>query len=288
MKHGLNEKEHHFKAVKKFNHLFGISIGYPDVGRLRTILGHFSRFPSENISKIIKNNHFYGVENRIRLPVEVMEGFRAHHLGGTCFSLTCFLETILTFHGYSCYPIMADMRYGKNVHCALIVILDGEKYLADPGYCLNQPVPVTGKDSVLFKNEFLGIELLFDSEDQIYHLHTYTQKEKKWRYQFRDIPIAGEEFLNHWLASFSWNSMHGLCLYKLEKNKMTYIHKYFMRETGPEKKRNFNIRDQYHKTIHELFQISPDLVEEALTAVEDNMARDRESGLWVPKKIQGD
>ena len=94
-----------------------------------------------------------------------MEDHRAHHLGGTCFSLTYFLEIVLSLHGFQCYPIMADMRYGRNVHCALVVTVDHAKYLVDPGYLLNQPIPVTTQDSVVFKNEFLGIELTFEHEE---------------------------------------------------------------------------------------------------------------------------
>ena len=283
----LVEKEHHFDAVKIFNQTFGVSCHCQDMAALKILLGYFSKFPYENISKIIKYNQFFGQENRIRLPGEVMEDHRAHFLGGTCFSLTYFLETILTYHGYPCYPIMADMRYGRNVHCALVVTVDHSKYLVDPGYLLNQPIPVTTQDSIVYKNEFLGIELTYEHEKQQYHLYTYTRSEKKWRYQFMDRPVSKKSLLNHWLASFAWNSMHGLCLYRLDKNKMTYIHKYFMRETGPNQKRNHNIRAQYHKTIYDIFHISQELVDKALSVVQENMAKDKASGIWVPRQRIG-
>jgi hypothetical protein len=143
---------------------------------------------------------------------------------------------------------------------------------------------VTTQESIVYKNEFLGIELIFDPVKEQYHLFTYTKSEKKWRYQFTDRPVSKQSFLKHWLASFAWNSMHALCLYKLEKDKMTYIHKYFMRETGSDLKRNHNIRNRYHHTISDLFHISQELVDEALSALEENMARDKASGLWVPMK----
>jgi len=90
--------------------------------------------------------------------------------------------------------------------------------------------------------------------------------------------------LSHWLSSFAWNSMHGLCLTKVEKGRMVYVHKTFMRETCFDEKKNYNIKKDYHVTIHRVFGIEPKLVEQALAAVEENMKREQELGLWVPKK----
>jgi hypothetical protein len=95
--------------------------------------------------------------------------------------------------------------------------------------------------------------------------------------------VSADTFLDHWLSSFHWNSMHGLCLTKLEKDRMVYIHKTFMRETTFERKVNTNIKNRVHESIHGIFGIDPDLVEQALEALKINMEREREMGLWVPK-----
>ena len=63
---------------------------------------------------------------------------------------------------------------------------------------------------------------------------------------------------------------------------MIYIHKTFMRETTFEGKRNFNLKKNYHTSIHRIFGIDPLFVEEALAAVKSNMTRERELGLWIP------
>jgi arylamine N-acetyltransferase len=274
------------EAASFFDKHFSVSHSSTGLGLMEEILFYFSRLPYENISKIIKYHSHFDGEEKIRLPREIMDDHVRHRLGGTCFSLTFFLQTLLHSHGFSCYPVMADMRWGKNVHCAVIVDFESKKYLLDPGYLLNHPMEISLNKPRYYKTEFSGIELLFHPESGRMDLYTFDRHQKKWRYRFWDRPVSPEEFLDHWLSSFRWNSMHGLCLTKVEKDRMIYIHKTFMRETKFDEKRNFNIKKNYHASIRRIFGIAPLLVEEALAAVESNMTRERELGLWVPNASQ--
>ncbi|MCJ7812586.1 arylamine N-acetyltransferase [bacterium] len=274
----------HREAVGYFKHYFSLSLDLSKMDLLKEILSYFSQFPYENISKIIKYYKYFDGITKIRLPYEVMDDHAQNHLGGTCFSLTFFLQTILVYSGFASYPVMADMRWGKHVHCALLVKMNQRKYLVDPGYLLNQPMEINKDHNRVYKTAFSGVELDFRKESEVYELYTFNQNQRKWRYRFKDQPVTDEDFLNYWLASFTWNSMHGLCLTKVEQDRMIYIHKTFMRETGFDKKKNVNIKNNYHATICQIFGIDSNLVEEALAAVECNMAKEREMGIWVPKK----
>jgi IS5 family transposase len=81
--------------------------------------------------------------------------------------------------------------------------------------------------------------------------------------------------------------MHGLCLTKVERGRMVYIHKTYMRETTFDGKKNFNIKTRVHQTVADVFGISVELVESALASLASNMEREREMGLWVPRKPTG-
>jgi len=275
----------HRDAVHEFFDFFKLRTQSPRLEFLQEILDRFATIPYENISKIIKLNQQWDAEvERIRLPEEVI----AHHidekLGGTCFSLTFYLQAILTQNNFRCYPVMADMRAGENIHCCLIVLLDGVKYLVDPGYLLTQPMEINPGKPKLFRTEFSGVELRYDALTQKYNLFTFDKNERKWRYCFRDRPTPADEFLQHWLASFGWNSMHGICLTRVLKGGLLYVHKTFMRETTFSEKKNYNIKRNYHAAIREHFGIEKEIVEQAQVALADNMKRERESGLWVPKE----
>jgi arylamine N-acetyltransferase len=275
----------HTAGVTAFHEHFAIASKKPDLHYLKEILHHFSNFPYENLSKIIKHSRETGMLHKLRFPIEVMEGYVRDRLGGTCFSLTFFLETILVHNGYRCTSVMADMKWSPNSHCALIVFLEDGKYLVDPGYLLNQPMRLADERPRVYDSEFTGVELVRQPESDVCEVYTFNRTEMKWRYRFRaESPCPPETFLLHWISSFSWNSMHGLCLTRTERGKLIYIHKHFMRESTYDGKKNYNIKNSYHEHIRRAFGIAPRMVEQALSALEFNMARERELGLWKPKE----
>ena len=260
-----------------------ISGGDTKINLLEKIVEAFSKLPYENISKIIKLSDHLEDEIQIRLPEEVVEGHLTEGLGGTCFSLTFTLQTILAQNGFSCYPVMASMRAGRNIHCALVTLMGETKYLIDPGYLLGKPVELHPRKPYSFRNEFAHLELRFQPDDSAYHLYTFTGQERKWRYRFKDRSTGPEDFLRYWQDSFHKNAMHGICLNRVTSRGLVYVRKKFMRKITPEGKWNVNIKRNYHSAIQETFGIRPELVEQALVALEANMAWEREHGLYHPR-----
>ncbi len=252
---------------------------------LQDVLRHFARLPYENISKIITFSASDDWESpKIRLPQRVLNDYLDCRLGGTCFSLTFFLQCILSHCGFFCYPVMADMRAGRNIHCCLVVTMGTVKYLVDPGYLLTRPMAISRQGSELLKNEFTGVEIRRAGVEGSFDIFTFTKSDVKWRYRFHDRPVAPAEFLSHWYASFSRNSMHGICLTRVLPDGLIFVNRNFMRETTFSGKTNFNIRRNYHSTIHEKFGIDKELLEQAEAALAVNLMREKALGLWRPKE----
>jgi arylamine N-acetyltransferase len=271
-------------SVLYFNDFFKLKIQRPDLNALKKILEKFATIPYENISKIINLSNNWNNDKKIRLPDIVIDGHTKFHLGGTCFSLTFFLETILLHHGYQNYPVMADMRAGKNIHCALITILDNEQYLVDPGYLLNEPMEMNPLKPRFYRTSSIGVELKFNETTGEYELFTFNKDNMKWRYNFKNVICPKDEFFRHWQASFTRSSMHGVCLTKNEKEAMIYIHKNFMRETTFTSKKNYNIKNSYAKTIKNIFGIDENLTEQAQEALNMNLDMEKKLGIFVPKE----
>ena len=274
---------HHGDGVRLFMDFFGVRRKNPDMKFLQEIVGQFAALPYENISKILKLNSFWDAGAKIRLPEEIIDGHISFRLGGTCFSLTFFLQAILTVNGFHCYPVMADMRAGRNIHCCCVVMLDGRKYLVDPGYLLHQPMEINPERPRLHRTECAGVELRRHPESLYHTLLTFDEKETKWRYRFLDRPTPPEEFLQHWYASFWKPTLHGILLTKVTREGLIYVHRTFMRETTFRGKRNVNIKRNYHAAIHDMFGIAPELVEQAQAALKENVAKERALGLSLPK-----
>ncbi len=275
----------HTDSVRAFHDFFRLSGKLPGLLYLEEILSAFSRLPYENVSKIIKlNRHFSEADRRIRLPEEVMEDHVDWHLGGTCFALTYFLQSVLVQNGFVTYPVMAHMRAGRNIHTANIVELNGRKYLVDPGYLLHHPLELSTNRPRLYKTEFTGVELQFDRKSGQYSVYTFDRHALKWRYSFQDRPTPWAEFLEHWQASFFRPSMHGISLTRTTAEGLIFVHKDFMREVRFDQKRNIPIKKDYHRKISEFFGIRPELIEQAQAALNENLRLEREWGVFKPKE----
>ena len=135
----------------------------------------------------------------------------------------------------------------------------------------------------LFRTKFSGVELRYDPETRYYNLFTFDEKEVKWRYRFQDRPAPSEEFLKHWEASFWQPTLHGILLTKVKKEGLIYVHKTFMRETTFQGKRNVNIKKNYHAAIRDIFGIDSQLIEQAHSALKENLDRERALGLFTPE-----
>jgi arylamine N-acetyltransferase len=286
MKHGNTihlDPSAHDNAVAAFMKATDISGGSSKLILLEKLVESFSRYPYENISKIIKLSGHLDDAKKIRLPEEVVAGHLREGLGGTCFSLTYTLQTILTQNGFECYPVMANMRAGRNIHCALVAVVDKNKYLIDPGYLLGRPVELHPEEPFSFWNQFARVELFYQQDDGAYHLYTFSGSERKWRYSFVDRVAGPKDFLKFWRDSFHKNAMHGICINRVTPKGLVYVRKRFMRQITPGGKKNINIKRNYHAAIQETFGIRKEVVEQALAALEANMAWEREHGLYRPK-----
>lgn len=272
----------HRDGAAAFMKAAGLQKSRPELELLEKIVEAFSRYPYENVSKIIKLSRHLDEPHPIRLPGEVVEDHLRAGLGGTCFSMTFALQTILTNSSFDCYPVMADMRAGRNIHCALVARIGEDKYLLDPGYLLGRPAELHPDRPFSFWNEFARVELFYLPAEGAYHLYTFSGRERKWRYRFVDRPTGPEEFLQHWQASFHKNAMHGICINRVTPKGLIYVRKRFMRRIAPGEKKNINIKRNYHAAIEQTFGISQEVVEQALAALETNMAWEREHGLYHP------
>ncbi|MFA4839980.1 MAG: hypothetical protein WC703_10950 [Candidatus Neomarinimicrobiota bacterium] len=79
----------------------------------------------DNLSKILRLNQHWN-DSPHRFPGDILDDYNRFRFGGTCFSLTYFLKTILDYYGYATDVVITDMKAGKNSHCALILKFDGE------------------------------------------------------------------------------------------------------------------------------------------------------------------
>ena len=274
----MNPELSHSEATQLFRSHFAISRSRPDLDYLRLLLRNYAQIPYENISKIIKVAKNPSLEDKFRMPQEVMGDHIAYHLGGTCFSLTSCLEQILLASGYTCHKAMAHMQAGENIHCVLVVEVGEECYLVDPGYLLWQPLPLSREHSQLCHTPRGDVELAYDQAGGLFHIFTRDASGCKWRYRFADRAVSEKEFREHWIASFSRPSLHEILLNQLTEEGQLYIRGNHLRLTSLSEEKKANIRQDYHRQIQGYFGIDPGLVEEALSILK------RQRSQWARQK----
>ncbi len=249
---------------------FGIPSGDADLELLGAVVRGYSHIPYENLTKIIKKFTAQGSTERLRGPGEVIDGYIERRTGGTCFSLTYCLGAILKGAGYECHPVMADMKR-PNIHCALVALVRGKRYLIDPGYLLGEPVELTGDASVV-ETSFGRVELRPRSGER-YDLFTVSGGEAKWRYRVKTVPVPRALFLRYWQESFSLPMMNSMQLTKLTDSGHLYIRDHHLRLRRGEEKLNENIRGELERRIEREFGIPADVTAE----VREHLERMKES-----------
>lgn len=254
------------QAAGLFFERFGDAGRRGDLSDLRQLSRAFSRLPYENLSKILVS-----AQARPRLPLEVMTDHLELGTGGTCFSLTELLRVLATDAGLDCFPVMAHMRHGANIHCALRVMSGNRAYLVDPGYLLPRPLvlghepdeePSLGHPLIVAAGSLHGVPAGIPPGD--FDLFTREQGGYKWRYRFSDRAPTKEEFFDRWHQSFSLPGMRSLvATRRAEDSSRIYLHNHKLRRQGPKQRSTRNVRACLEETVEQTFGISPRVTRQA-------------------------
>ena len=169
---------------------YDLSHTAPDLQLLRQVARAYSNLPYENVTKILKDIHNGSSQDKLRRTQEVLEDHLRWNTGGTCFSLCNTLQDLLRSCGFDVFIAMADMHYGANIHCAIIVNRDGQRYLLDPGYLLHEPIPLPQVQSS-YQTPMNTIVIQNEGKDR-YSLFTQESGVQRWRYRLRAKPTSQE------------------------------------------------------------------------------------------------
>jgi arylamine N-acetyltransferase len=194
--------------------------------------------------------------------------------GGTCFSLTNTLRRITTDLGFTAYPVMADMRHGENIHCALLVELGDRRYLLDPGYLVAEPVPLRSHTATEIRFPGSRLEYRPLGSGREFELHTVNERgETALRYRLRPRRIPENDFIRYWLESFDAPGMNSLYLNRITSEGRLSAHNLNLRIDSGRGKMNVKLCDNYDEAIAERFDIEPRIARRAFEEWERHRCR---------------
>ena len=250
-------------AAMFFDH-YCISPDRPDRDSLRMILSYFSHIPWENLTKFLIKAQRFPAENRLRLADTVIGEHIEKGAGGTCFSLTESLGAILTFAGFQCRPVMADMNHGRNIHCALCVTAgDGSLFLADPGYLVPEPVLMEPGKTTQIETSLQTLVWEPSEGDNSFDLFSVDGNVRNWRYRIRMDPVSSAEFRSHWQRSFDATGMNSLHLNRRSEGGRLSAHNLNLRRVTSGGNTNEKLKGSYPEKIEEYFGLNREIAESA-------------------------
>ena len=95
------------------------------------IHAYIRRVPWESVSRIIKRYTTPETKDCPRWPEEFWSDAVQNGFGGTCFESSLAFFSLLTILGYASYLTVNDMGDTRGCHAAIVLLLNGEKYLVD-------------------------------------------------------------------------------------------------------------------------------------------------------------
>jgi len=195
------------QVLMDFMEHFGIRPGGPPRQLLENVVTAFAGLPYENITKIIKRAEAGSPEKARRYPEEVIRNHIDWGAGGTCFSLTSALMHLVRCLGWQAEYILADRRYGQNTHCALLVWVEAEPHLLDPGFLIVRPIPLSGVPARNIDTGFNRLVIAAGERADQFSLSTLRDGAETYRLTYKTNPVDQGEFLRAWDASFGWEMM---------------------------------------------------------------------------------
>ncbi|MCK5115913.1 MAG: arylamine N-acetyltransferase [Candidatus Aegiribacteria sp.] len=246
-------------AAMFFDH-FCISPARPDRDSLQMILSCFSHIPWENLTKFLVKAQLFPAENRLRMADTLISEHIEKGTGGTCFSLTEALGAILSFAGFQCQPVMADMNHGKNIHCALsVTAADGLLFLADPGYLVPEPVLMEPGKTTQIETSLQTLVWEPSESADSFDLYSIDGDVRNWRYRIRMDPVSSAEFRNHWQRSFDATGMNSLHLNCRSEEGRLSAHNLNLRRVTSHGNTNEKLKDSYAEKVEEYFGLSREI-----------------------------
>lgn len=228
------------------------------VDRLFEIAGAFSRIPWENLTKFLLKARG---EERLRMPGEVFEGFARDGTGGTCYSLTEAIGTVLSACGWRVRPLTGHMRHGRNIHCALLVEGGEGVFLLDPGFVVPHPVQLKLDGGVL---DLPGRKLVWTPKGDGWDLHSEENcGNPQWRYHLESRVLQRNEFITFWKDSFKAPGLNSLHINLSLSDRRLSAHNGNLRIAGEKERENKKIAFDYGASVAEAFGVSANLAREA-------------------------
>ncbi|MCP4424732.1 MAG: arylamine N-acetyltransferase, partial [Chloroflexi bacterium] len=121
----------------------------------RLIAAYCRTVPWESAFRIVRRAETAVTTNCPRWPEKFWQDALKHGGGGTCFESNYAFFALLQSLGFDGYLTINNMGESIGCHTAIIIVLDGQKWLVDAGLPIYVPLPISSRGVMRRSSLFL-------------------------------------------------------------------------------------------------------------------------------------
>ena len=135
--------------TKQILHQLGVAPALPTTSFLDAlIMAYASVVPWESASRIARTAAISDQAQRVCWAEDFWSNHLADGTGGTCFESNFAFSALLQSLGFAGYLTINNMGKTVGCHSAIVILIEGEKWLVDAGMLLYLPLPLNPKHPV--------------------------------------------------------------------------------------------------------------------------------------------
>ena len=130
----------------------GITAAAPSLPVLEALLAaYYQTVPWESVFRIVQRADV----GKPRWPEQFWQEAMTHGSGGTCFESNYAFFALLQTLGYEGYLTLNNMGDSIDCHTAIVIVLDGRKWLVDVGLPIYALLPISSRGVIHRSSPFL-------------------------------------------------------------------------------------------------------------------------------------
>lgn len=158
----------------------------------RLIHSYIRTVPWESVSRIVKRHTTSKTKDCPRLPEEFWRDALQYGLGGTCYESSLAFYSLLASLGYEGYLTVNDMGETRGCHAAIVLLLDGQKYLVDVTIPVHVAVRIDPRKITRRQTAFHNYAIL-PVRENVYDV-TRSHHPKRNSFTLIDVPFSLPEY----------------------------------------------------------------------------------------------
>jgi len=267
----------------------GLSTKTPTMRYLNQLIhAYIRRVPWESVSRIIKRYTTPETKDCPRWPEEFWQDAMSYGFGGTCFESSLAFYSLLTTLGYAGYLTVNDMGDTSGCHAAIVLLLNGDKYLVDITIPVHAAIRLDPQKVVRRRTPLFNYILRPVSENKYEVERSHYQSNNL--FTLIDVPVSLTEYQT--IIEDDYTESRGLFLKRVVMVKVVYEKgQRFFSDQLPFKLESFDRAGRMEKYIEpknlphalaEVFQMPEDSISAALAWIQNPPM----AFLAVPKLVQ--